>query len=246
MLKNLMKNPLIYWNMIGFSHIPENFDWLNEAELQQMQGFRFPKKRQDWLSGRWTAKSLLRNIFQTSQNIELKDLSIQNKPSGAPYALHNGKPLDGSISISHRGNYAVTAFSFDPSLSLGIDLELVEEKSQGFIEDYFTKAETYQIVHLSSDEQMLASSLLWSGREALVKAHQIGLRVDTRAFELKYAPANKKETWQPLEILIYPSEMGLVKLFWLPFDEYIITLAVKQKNQEIPISPDLFEQIIPD
>jgi len=236
-----MKNK-IFWMIQEKSNLPDKLDWLAPMELNQVAGFRFQKRRDDWLLGRWTAKKLILTCYSGQDSIDPKDIVIQNEASGAPYALLQGTRMLGTISISHRGEYAAATFTENPKWSLGIDLELIEEKTQGFLDDYFTTSEVQQIKALSSNEQALASSLLWSGREAMVKAHQIGLRLDTRVFELKIPSATIHESWQHLKILVLPAEMGKVSLFWRMGDCYLITLAVKQKNQETEITPDLIIQ----
>ena len=236
-----MKN-ILYWIIQDHASLPDDLHWLSTQEQERLNTFRFQKRRQDWLLGRWTVKKLV-SLALSIENLELDEIIIQNESSGAPFVLLRNVRLEGSVSISHRGDFAVAAYCHEPALSVGIDLELIEEKTQGFLEDYFTSSEVNQIMKLAQDERFLAASLFWSGREAILKAHQIGLRVDTRSFELRYSAFLDDQNWHPLEMIAYPRELGQIKLFWKQIEAYIITLAVKQKNQEIIFSPDLIDQI---
>ena len=234
----------VFWNIVRLDALPANQDWLSTLEQTRYQQFRFPKKSQDWLSGRWAAKSLINTIFSERKPNSLDQLCVQNESSGAPFIEWHGKRLDGSLSISHRGGLAAAAYCPEPDVTIGIDLELIEAKSQGFVEDYFTAQEATWVLSLSEDQQALAASLLWSGREAILKAHKIGLRLDTRQIALKCPSFQSGPGWQPIAITHYPPELDHLTLFWNQIDQTIITLAIKQKHQEVEVSPDNFIQIL--
>ncbi len=239
-----MAPPLIYWNLVDASHVPEGNAWLSEEELQQLQSFRFEKRRKDWLLGRWTAKRLIQSIFSNENDLSIDQISIKNESSGAPYAMIKGERIKASLSISHRENLASTAFGTDPDISIGIDLEEIESKSRGFIEDYFTIPESEYVFALPPEQQALAASLLWSGREAIVKALQIGLRVDTRQIALNLPPLTFSDDWQPIEILQCPAEGLNRKLFWRKLNHSVVTLAIKHNQQENDFPSTGIQQIL--
>ena len=234
----------VYWNTQKFDSIPEDLDWLSLPEQNRYQQFRFPKRQQEWLLGRWVAKNLLSNLLTDSDTLPFHELSIHNEDSGAPFVMWNDQRLEGSLSISHRSDCAIAAFCFDPEISIGIDLEEIDAKSRGFVEDYFTEPEARMVLALSLEEQALAASLLWSGREAIVKALQIGLRIDTRQIALKPPPLSSHEEWQPLNILQCPSEGKNLKLFWCKSNHSLVTLAIKHNNREDDFPSDWIQQIL--
>ena len=99
---------------------------LNAAEAARLAAFTHPKRRRDWLLGRWTAKLLLQAHLTetTGECLALETLVIDNDPDGAPYAQY----VDGagvllsdrrlgqfcdrlpvSLSISHSNGYAFCA-----------------------------------------------------------------------------------------------------------------------------------------
>jgi phosphopantetheinyl transferase len=234
----------VFWNTQKFDSIPEDLDWLSLPEQNRYQQFRFPKRQKDWLSGRWVAKNLLSNLIIYSDTLPFRELSILNEDSGAPFVIWRDQRLAGSLSISHRSDCAITAFCFDPEISIGIDLEAIEAKSLGFVEDYFTEPEVHMVLTLPKEEQALAASLLWSGREAIVKALQIGLRVDTRQIAFNLPSLKFNEDWQPIEILECPAECKYLKLFWRKLNHSLVTLAIKLKNRENDFSSDWIQQIL--
>ena len=158
--------------------------------------------------------------------------------------MWNDQCLGGSLSISHRGENSVAAFCFDPDISIGIDLEEIEAKSRGFVEDYFTEPEAGMVFALSIEKQALAASLLWSSREAIVKALQIGLRIDTRQMAFKLPSLATNEDWQPVEILKCPVEGKNLKIFWRKLNHSLVTLAIKHNHQENDYPSDWIQQIL--
>ena len=234
----------VFWSVLSFDTIPEDLDWLSLPEQNRYQQFRFPKRQQEWLLGRWVAKNLLSNLLIYSDTLPFRELSILNEESGAPFVIWKDQRLGGSLSISHRSDCAIAAFCFDPELSIGIDLEEIEAKSRGFVEDYFTESEARMVLALPIEKQALAASLLWSGREAIVKALQIGLRIDTRQIALKPPPLSSHEEWKPLEILQCPPEGKNLKLFWRKSNHSLVTLAIKLKNRVDDFHSDWIQQIL--
>ncbi len=176
--------------------------------------------------------------FWLRTNLLLSELSFDNEASGAPFVEWQGKRNQGSLSISHRGEYAVAAFCRDPDTSIGIDLELIEPKSHGFVEDYFTAQEADWVFGLPEDQQALAASLLWSGREALLKALQLGLRIDTRQIALGIPNFDITDDWQPLDIRKCPPEATHLQLFWKRVDKAVLTLAIRQAFPQQNFSSD--------
>ena len=234
----------ISWMMLAETTIPQDLGWLSPEELDRFQTFRFQKRRQDWLAGRWVAKNLLRTLNSDSATFNYCEMTIGNLPEGAPYPLLRGEKLKGCLSISHRGGRSVAAFTDNPDVSIGIDLELVEEKSDGFIEDYFTLTEAKRLFSYPDDKRACLASMLWSAREAMLKAHQSGLRLDTRYIELQCPEWTEKSEWQPIEISQYPSAMKSMALYWKTVNAFVITMAIQQNNQPEDATPAWFEEVL--
>ena len=63
--------------------LPAELDWLTAREQERLAGFRFDKRKRDWLLGRWAAKVALLGVSGLSQR-DLQRLEIGTAPSGAP------------------------------------------------------------------------------------------------------------------------------------------------------------------
>lgn len=214
-----MVSDSIFWTLQKRSQLPDGDFWLSAVEKERLSQLRFPKRRQEWLLGRWTAKTLL-------SSMAMQQLSIENESSGAPFVTYKGIRLDGMLSISHRNDLAVAAWTVQPDLKIGIDLEKIEPKNDAFVNDFFTADEAEMVFRQEPMQQGLAASLIWSAKEAILKALQTGLHLDTRQVEVACENLTPPNDWQELSIKHCPSSAALQQLYWLCHSSYIVTLAM--------------------
>lgn len=201
---------------------PEEF--LSGAELQKLAQMRFPRRREEWLLGRWTAKRLLRAAVPSLGERSLVEFSVANEEDGLPYVLAGGLRLPGCLSISHRGGRAACAWTPATSVGLGIDLEKVEPRTDAFIQDYFTPAERDLV---SGEQHDRDAVLIWSVKESMLKALGKGLRLDTRAVEVLRIADYKNETgWGHLAVRCHARPELAWWAGWRAADGFVITLAV--------------------
>ena len=158
--------------------VPAHDDWLSPAELTCFAALRFPKRRADWLLGRWTAKCAVAAVVD--ERLEFADIEICAARSGAPTVLIRGDRGRVNISLSHRAGIACCAITLD-AIAVGCDLEVVEPRSPAFVSDYFTADERAMIAGSGAAERSRLVALLWSAKESALKALGIGLRADTRS-----------------------------------------------------------------
>lgn len=175
---------------------PERY--LTAAELAQLSTIRFAARRSDWLLGRWTVKSLI----EKTTGISVFRLEVFQEAEGAPFICADGSRMEGSISISHRGGRAFCAYCPQPGAAVGADLEVVEPRSAGFERDYFTSGELAWLEDVPTRERPAAVALVWSLKEAALKALKKGLRLDTRVIEIQPGPPAWLDAllWHPAEI----------------------------------------------
>jgi 4'-phosphopantetheinyl transferase len=192
---------------------------------------RFPKRRREWLLGRWTAKNLLRLCDPACAGLSLADITVENEPAGAPYLLIKaGQRWPGSLSLSHRDDLALCALTLQPGRSIGIDLEKIEPRSEEFILDYFTPAEIERIAACPPEQHERWVALTWSIKEAMLKLAGIGLRLDTRKIELVRADGFNGPAyagWQAAEVSSpeLPWTGELSTCWQLYAGVYVLTLA---------------------
>ncbi len=171
----------VLWLEQTMSDVSAEADWLSLGERQRMAAMRIPKRRDDWLLGRWTAKHAVAAYLQIASNpTTLASIEIRPATSGAPEAFVCGKPAAVSISLSHREGTGACVVT-KPGVALGCDLEVVEPRCDAFITDYFTRQEQELVACAASDaERFRVLALQWSAKESTLKALRTGLRLDTR------------------------------------------------------------------
>ena len=225
-----MPNP-IYWALVGNRQAAlEAAGVLSLAELQKYSAFRFPKRRDEWLLGRWTAKALTHSI-PTYQHYSLDQIEIRNTPQGAPYIQlpDRAAPVE-CLTISHSGDLALCALSTSLGVQVGTDLEKVEAHTETFIMDYFTPAERQLVNKYPAVTRAMVVTLIWSAKESMLKALGVGLRQDTRSVEVlgldaRLLTGNDNEKWQKLQIVEQPAGQRVWAAWWQRRGAFVLTLA---------------------
>ena len=157
--------------IIKTKDVPDAEEFLTALEFKQYNSFTVEKRAAEWLAGRYAVKKLATEFF----NLPFKKLQIKNAKNGAPILqAEGGNHL--TISISHRGDYAVAAISLTGDL-IGVDIEKIEPRPQGWKEEYFTTDEI-----IASDDAYLTE--LWAKKEAVLKLLGIGLTVPTTQIKI--------------------------------------------------------------
>ncbi len=83
----------VYWLEQTAADVPSEKEWLSARELAQENSLRFPKRRADWLLGRWTAKRALAACLELPPEYSsLVKLELRSLPSGAPEVFFENRP----------------------------------------------------------------------------------------------------------------------------------------------------------
>jgi 4'-phosphopantetheinyl transferase len=174
------------WLARGEIELPAHDDWLSAREREQVATIRFTKRRQEYLTRRWSAKHAVATVLQLDTATGLAAIEVRNHPSGAPWVAIDGTPATIDISLSDRAGWAVCLVGRpDERQPLGVDLELVEPRSERFIDDYLTEREQRWVrTQPAGEPRDAAANLVWSAKEAALKVLQVGLRADTRSVEV--------------------------------------------------------------
>ncbi len=191
----------VHWVTCSSAELPEHDEWLGAAEREHLATLRFPKRRNDWRLGRWTAKQAVQRALGApaadgaaactppgaDDDAETADgmdrIQIVAADDGAPEAVLS--PAAGrfaiALSISHSAGRGFAAASTSP-MALGCDVEHIEPRTEAFIADFFAAEELPRLDDLSRTlHRDLAATLIWSAKESALKALRTGLRADTRS-----------------------------------------------------------------
>lgn len=214
--------PCTLWGR-SFAHkVPGGDDWLSKAECEVQNRFRIEKRRSDWRLGRWALKQLVLRWGACGVR-ELQDLEVLAAEDGAPELYVAGRHFLGSVSITHRQRRAIVAVA--PN-SVGCDLEWLEPKSDGLIQDFMTPLEQRYIADTSpntSQARTLRACLVWSAKESALKVMRTGLRRDTRQVEVRgVTPC--EGLWGTFLVHDGPTNQTW-RGRWTHWDDYIWTLC---------------------
>lgn len=175
------------------AEVPDPAGWLSRRESAVLETLRFPRRRDDWLLGRWTAKAALRRLPGYDRSAP-GDWEVLAEPDGSPAAWLRGARQPLVISLSHRRRRALCAIG-ESGVELGCDLELVEPRSAAFEETYFTAAELHWLHRWPPHERARNVTLLWSAKESVLKALRLGLKADTRRVGIGEIVAAQNPSW---------------------------------------------------
>ena len=204
------------------AHLPEGLDWLSQAEHRHLATLRVPKRRTDWLLGRWVAKQAVLLSRETElTRPRLSALEIWPTAAGKPQVFQGGGLLPIAISLSHSAGGALGAVF--AAGSVGCDLEWIEERSAAFVEDYFTLEEQDLITSFEGQRRALMANGLWSAKESVLKLLGLGLRIDTQTIAIEVSgPPNHLE-WRRLSAF-RSTETGEIKGWWRIRDNWVLTV----------------------
>lgn len=188
--------------------LPPGTGWLGARELQVLGGLRVEARRRSWLLGRLVAKRAVG-----------EEVEILAREDGAPRAWRGDELLRGGLSLSHSGGRAVAAWSAEHG-RIGVDLELVEPRSEGFVRDYLTRAEQRFVA--GAKDAAEAANLVWSAKEAVLKATREGLTVDTLRVAVSVERWGDEQDWRR-----WSARHGgaVFEGWWRRWDGFVVTVV---------------------
>lgn len=223
------------WLACSETSVPEGTDWLSDREAGYLGTVRFTKRRTEFLLRRYAGKRAVASAL--GLDADPARIEILNRLTGAPYVQVDGERAALDISLSDRAGWAVALVGSEGSMAagtLGIDLELAEPRSDGFISDFLTPREQ-AYVHGRGDraERDAAANLVWSAKEAALKVMRVGLRADTRTVEVTADHAPGPDGWRRLSVRHVDGQE--FPGWWRRDADFLLTLAGLQEGP--PPSP---------
>ncbi|HEX2705390.1 MAG TPA: 4'-phosphopantetheinyl transferase superfamily protein [Candidatus Lustribacter sp.] len=217
----------------GEDSIPHGLGWLSAREATRLADARFTKRRTEYLLRRWAGKRTVAQAAGLPVDDEtLSRIELLNRLTGAPYVEIDGLSAGVDISLTDRAGWAVALVGEPGSAeagSLGVDLEIVEPRTAGFVRDFLTEPEQ-AYVHdrresSGADGWNAAANLLWSAKEAALKVLRVGLRADTRTVEVVIDHTGRPDGWAPMTVT---GQHGAVFPGWWRRDGvFLLTIAYR-------------------
>lgn len=149
-------------------------------------------------------------------------VSIPGRKPGQHLPVVSGMRLPVSLSISHcsdtsfcalyaagdeapDGDALLNGLPTSGRVQIGVDIERVEPRSAGFVDAYFTPAETAWIEHAPAGWQNVLVSATWSAKEAVLKSLGLGLTVDTRRVSCLCRVPAGEDGWSSMAVQCDPA-----------------------------------------
>jgi 4'-phosphopantetheinyl transferase len=220
----------MWWLAHGEHEVPVDTDWLTPREQSVLAGIRYTKRRVESLTRRWTTKRAVAAVAGLEPGVAgLRRIEIRHHPGGAPWVAIDGREAEIAVSTSDRAGWAVCLVRAPGGGggTLGIDLELVEPRTEAFVADFFTADERAAVGAIAPgaarDE---TSNLIWSAKESALKVLQVGLRADTREVHVEIGRACRDDGWLPLTVT--HRDGSAFPGWWRRDGVFVLTLAARE------------------
>jgi phosphopantetheinyl transferase len=203
--------------------LDESTGWFSNEELAEFRLIGVPKRGMEWLFSRLTVKKLVCEISDGKPPLHIR---VRKENSGIPFIEIAGKGRLGWLSLSHSHQGVLAAFSSDGSLRFGVDLERLETRSAELRSDFFTSAEDAWVANLPAGDQALAANLVWSAKEAYLKAIGMGLQLDTRRVEIQACDLHQSIDWRELNFTVDGAANPALRMVYRVEGQYVLTLCL--------------------
>jgi hypothetical protein len=97
-----------------------------------------------------------------------------------PTVMAANQPVTQSPGQDWQDHAISTGFPAGGLVQVGVDIEGIELRADSFVQAYFAADEVHWIGQALDAEHALLATVTWSAKEAVLKALQLGLTVDTR------------------------------------------------------------------
>ncbi|GAA5089615.1 type I polyketide synthase [Chryseobacterium ginsengisoli] len=154
--------------------------YFNQTEKQHHQTL-LPNKRKSWMVSRVAVKDAVRNLLKKEKNHPCYPITFEigKDDVGKPYLIGDSTE-NIHISLAHKGKDAV-GIARNGKL-VGIDMEIIEERSSGFYDLVFTD---HELTLLKDKDQAEWTTKFWVAKEAYGKFLGTGLKGNPKQFEVE-------------------------------------------------------------
>jgi len=161
-------------------------DFLSERYLnleeRKHHSSLYPNQARDFLFSRIALKDGVRKYIQKEEDplIYPIEISVGHDEKGKPYVFGHAELNGIEVSIAHKGSESVVMVSDQP---VGIDIEKIEERKNGFIDNTFTPHELELLNEKEDKTEWIAR--FWVAKEAYGKMLGLGLQGNPKRYEIE-------------------------------------------------------------
>jgi 4'-phosphopantetheinyl transferase len=144
-------------------------EWLSGTERARLAAFTAPRRRAQFLAGRWAVRQLLASAHGGDA---LADWSLDAAPQAPPRLVRGLRALH--VAISHSGNHVACAASAEP---VGLDIEAPwrQRDITALAEGVCTATERARLLLLPAAERAGHFYRVWTLKEAWLKRRGEGV-----------------------------------------------------------------------
>jgi phosphopantetheinyl transferase len=132
------------------------------------------------------------------------------------------------LSLSHSGERALCATG--PG-RVGADIERIQARIPELVSDFFTRPEAALVEGAPASHRNELITLIWSAKEAVLKALRLGLTVDTRAVTC-LPDLEAQSEWKPFSVRFDPHWFAgpALRGWWQTVEGYALTIVTERPH----------------
>lgn len=162
------------------------WSWLDEEERLRWQRFQNEGARRRYARCRASLRSLLCTALDCSN----QSLAFDATAHGKPYATVRGVPTPVSFNVSHSGQHGLIALARGGQVGVDVEEPVSHRRLDVLIAGILSPLEQAELAAAAGHRKLRLFLRLWTIKEALSKAHGMGLSLDVSGFEV---PQNMRD-----------------------------------------------------
>ena len=158
---------------------------LNERDRERSARYRFADDRARFILGRGLLAKLLRH------HLGQETINLDYTAQGRPFLSHDPSV---HFSISHSRDLVAVALASETRVGVDVECMTRELHMADIAERIFSAADLKKFQALSAEEARPAFFRAWTGKEAYLKAHGIGISGGLQEVSVPFCDENSGET----------------------------------------------------
>lgn len=153
---------------------------LDEGELLRWSRFEYSGPQRQFVLSRAALRAVLCKELACGND----ELAFGVSPHGKPFARVRNRRSDISFSVSHSGHHGLIALAPDGRLGVDIEERVERRRIDVLIDAALGREEGGEVASARGFEQLHLFFKLWTMKEAVMKAHGLGIQLDASTFEI--------------------------------------------------------------